>query len=62
MNKHVNKKGIHFGLTHTMIEQTKIVADKGKGKSKPAYVVMENGEIRRMWAKTGVKRLKHGKN
>lgn len=45
-----------------MIEQTKIVADKGKGKSKPAYVVMENGEIRRMWAKTGVKRLKHGKN
>jgi len=60
VNKHVNKKGIHFGLTHTMIEQTKIVADKGK--SKPAYVVMENGEIRRMWAKTGVKRLKHGKN
>ena len=60
MNKHVNKKGIHFGLTATMAEQIKIVANKGK--SKPAYVVMENGEIRRMWAKTGVKRLRHGKN
>jgi len=61
MNKHVNKKGIHFGLTHTMAEQTKN-CKQIKVNQKPAYVVMENGEIRRMWAKTGVKRLKHGKN